>query len=177
MRFYIMFLTILSFLLSGCNTRRTVNNMIGNEIQLPNDLYRVKIDCEKIEKDTISLKQNKIIIWFDSTGCNQCRMTGLINLCKAYDYCNDSINGECGFYVIFSPSEEQLNDVINYVWEKKIDMPVLLDIHNEFIQFNPWLPENEKFHSFLLNKKNEIVLVGSPIYNHKMWQLYKSLLK
>lgn len=42
-----------------------------------------------------------------------------------------------------------------------------------FLTTNP-IPSDYRFHTFLLDKENRVVLVGSPIGNPKMWNLYKS---
>lgn len=42
-----------------------------------------------------------------------------------------------------------------------------------FLTTNP-IPSDYRFHTFLLDKDNRVVLVGSPIGNPKMWELYKS---
>ena len=42
-----------------------------------------------------------------------------------------------------------------------------------FLNANP-IPSDFRFHTFLLDRENRVVLVGSPIGNAKMWDLYKS---
>ena len=56
----------------------------------------------------------------------------------------------------------------------RLQFPVLLDTAGIFERSNPQLPENPVFHTFLLDRDNRVVLVGSPLGNPKMWELYKS---
>ncbi len=56
----------------------------------------------------------------------------------------------------------------------RFDYPVFLDTAGVFERSNPGLPANPVFHTFLLDRENRVVLVGSPIGNAKMWDLYKS---
>ena len=41
---------------------------------------------------------------------------------------------------------------------------------------NMHLPDNNMLHSFLLDKENRVVLVGSPLQNDKMEKLFWELL-
>ncbi len=43
-----------------------------------------------------------------------------------------------------------------------------------FVRSNPAVPDNSDYHTFLLDRDNRVVLVGSPVGNPKMWELYKS---
>ena len=160
----------------GCKTGSEIKTLIGNKIVFPEDIYSIDIDRGQLIKDSISDDIIKIVIWFDSIGCNQCRLKSIYNYGFVEDYCNDTLKNECYLVEIFSPSKGQLKDIVLFVWENNLDIPIVLDIKNEFQQLNPMLPKNDKYHSFLLNKENEIVLVGPPNYNHKMWSLYKSLI-
>ena len=54
------------------------------------------------------------------------------------------------------------------------DLPVFYDPDGAFERANPQLPANPLFHTFLLDRDNRVVLVGSPIGNPKMWELCKS---
>lgn len=49
----------------------------------------------------------------------------------------------------------------------------ILDSTGQFMADNR-IPTDRRFHTFLLDKENRVVLVGSPIGNPKMWELYKS---
>lgn len=59
--------------------------------------------------------------------------------------------------------------------KEKLDVPLFFDIENTSFVRNKILAEN-KFHTFFLNENNEVVLVGSPIDNEKMWELYKDVI-
>mgnify|MGYP000925728807 FL=1 len=38
-------------------------------------------------------------------------------------------------------------------------------------------PKNPQYQTFLLDKDNKILLIGSPIGNHHIWNLYKQIIK
>ena len=49
--------------------------------------------------------------------------------------------------------------------------PVCIDEEDELNKLNCF-PENEGFHTLLLDKENKIVIVGNPIQNMKIKELY-----
>ena len=48
---------------------------------------------------------------------------------------------------------------------------VYLDTCNAFLQANPHVPENTLFHTFVLDEKDKVVLIGDPFKNKKMERL------
>lgn len=53
-----------------------------------------------------------------------------------------------------------------------LDYPLLIDKNNEFVIKNH-LPENDtRFHTFLLDENNRVILIGSPLFNNRMKELY-----
>lgn len=170
-------LIILLFVLvvCGCETKTALKKMIGAMVTFPSSLYTIEND--QLEKYTIPSDRKKIIVWFDSTGCNQCKALDLYNFDLVYDYCQSSEDIGCDFLAIFSPTKDQLNDLAVFLWQRNIGIPFVLDMENEFHNLNECIHDDDRFHSFLLNEKNEIVLVGRPNYNNKMWSLYKEQLE
>ena len=72
----------------------------------------------------------------------------------------------------FSP--KRIENLKSGLHVHRFDLPVFYDPDGAFERANPQLPENPVFHTVLLDRDNRVVLVGSPIGNPKMWELYKS---
>lgn len=53
------------------------------------------------------------------------------------------------------------------------DLPVVVDEENKLDKLNNF-SDNENFHYFLLDEKNRVKIVGNPIYNTKIKELYFS---
>ena len=56
--------------------------------------------------------------------------------------------------------------------EISINYPLLIDTLNLFIIDNDLPRFDERFQTFLIDKNNAIILIGSPLYNRKMRLLY-----
>ena len=52
------------------------------------------------------------------------------------------------------------------------DFPFVYDPTGLFLTVND-LPDDNRFHSFLLDRNNKILLVGNPLGNDNLWELYK----
>ena len=54
-------------------------------------------------------------------------------------------------------------------------MPVCIDETDRLNQLNKF-PAGGKFHTFLLDRDNKVVLVGSPVNNENIAELYRDIL-
>jgi hypothetical protein len=75
---------------------------------------------------------------------------------------------------VFSPPCAKIDEVIRTldVWE--FDYPLLLDGSGAFSAANPHIPTDNRFHTFLIDKNGKVVLVGDPVNNPALWELYKT---
>ena len=174
----IVYFSIVLFLAIGCGGRhkkQTSNDiqlLVGKEIKLPENLT-CQIDGRDTSQVFTDENSYRLLIYNNSKGCSPCKMKDLIDW-RELILAADSIfpTGKVKFIHIFNVSERMGNldaDLKAY----KFNFPVYYDMHGDFEKINP-LPENEVFHTMLLDKHNRVVLAGSPIRNQKMWELYKT---
>lgn len=52
--------------------------------------------------------------------------------------------------------------------------PALIDENGLFPAANPHIPADSRFHTFLLDKNGKVILIGDPVNNPPLWELYKS---
>jgi hypothetical protein len=136
------------------------------EITKPSDMeYRI------LGRDTVCSelwnKSYKILIYLDSVGCTSCQF-------KQYQWrqlINESMteNLDVSFvFIVHSSDFEMLeNDLIG----RNFNYPIIYDRYNKFDELNDFPPT--PYATFLLDKNNKVLLVGTPVDNAKMWALYK----
>lgn len=73
--------------------------------------------------------------------------------------------------IIISPNAENLDDIIHKLIEIDGKYPVYVDINSDFIQHNR-IPEDARFHSFLIDDKHKPIFVGDPISSDKLMSLF-----
>jgi hypothetical protein len=55
----------------------------------------------------------------------------------------------------------------------KVSYPLFIDTTNAFLKDNNLERSDKILNTFLVNQKNEVILVGNPMYNKKLMKLYK----
>jgi hypothetical protein len=158
------------------NKQRTVVEQVisewkGKEIRFPSEFQ-----CNLLGKDTSSTlcskllhAEYKIILYVDSSGCTNCRL-------RLYDWKNridetDSLGKNKLSYLFFYHPKKK-NEMPHYLKQYRFDYPVFIDIENRIGQLNHF-PSQPELQCFLLDKDNKVLMLGNPVLNPKIWELYK----
>lgn len=114
----------------------------------------------------------KILFYVDAAGCTSCRLRTTMQWYSQNRQALAEMDS-CTVVIILAPTTvEQFNAADAMCW--MYDRPELLlwDSTQVFKSKNPVIPEVESYHTFLLDRDNRVVLVGSPVGNPRMWTLY-----
>jgi hypothetical protein len=148
-------------------TVRILEKLYGKTIMFfNNDSYYINT------KDTVILQTNDfeytLVMYADPSECESCtwKLDEWRLKRKEILYYNKNIDFK---FILQSNDYEALE---HYLFHAMPNIPVIYDPDGTFIKENN-LPSEYKYHTFLLNDKNEIILVGSPIGNDDLWSLYK----
>jgi hypothetical protein len=150
---------------------RIVKEWMGKKVQFPDDYQ-----CSFTGKDTVSnlcadlfQAEYKVLLYVDSTGCSSCRLKLLEWKQLIADA--DSLFGEkLGFILFFQPKNKK--EMESLFKRDRFDYPAFIDMNNRIEQLNHF-PNEQSYQCFLLNKSDEIVMIGNPVLNPKIWKLYK----
>ena len=127
--------------------------------------------------DTIDFdyKSNlKVLYYVDSTGCSSCKLN--LGAWKSFiDTVSMYFNNRCRFIINFTPKNK------NFIYDELrtkfkttgFDYPVCIDITDSLNILNNF-PKDIRFHCFLLDENNKVILIGNPIHNSKIKELYLS---
>jgi len=167
-------------LLIGCSNSGngfvgTNNVTIGQKILFPENVFCTEFG-ESTEKSICSellSKEMKILLFVDSFGCTDCRLKlSFWNL-----YIEDSrkhFEEKVGFLFFFQPKVGV--DLRNLFELYAFNYPVFIDRENKFATLNKLTVEGRTL-CLLLNDKNEVIAIGNPTSDPKVWNNYKSLIK
>lgn len=56
--------------------------------------------------------------------------------------------------------------------ESGFNHKVLIDINNSFRKSNPHIPKDAMYYTFLLDEDNKVVLVGNPLRNNSIKEIF-----
>jgi len=176
--FLFLFLLFLPFFIYSCkeNKKREeaakiVNEWMGKEIKFPGN-----VPCYVSGKDTLSelcainfQKEFKILLYVDSTGCSSCRLK-LFEWKQLMEEADSLYQGEVGFLLYFQPKSVK---EMSYLFVRdRFDYPVFIDKNRTIDSLNHF-PQAMLYQCFLLNKDNKVLMIGNPVLNPKIWELYK----
>jgi hypothetical protein len=151
------------------DVKKIIQKWQGKEILIPSD-----ITFKSLGRDTASFflwnKPYKIFTYIDSIGCTSCQL-GLSEWKAFIDSCSQQ-QIDIGFiFAVHSSNYRQFTGEVRF---NEFDYPIIYDYHNSFDKLNKFLPA--PYRTFLLDKNNKVQLIGSPINNPTMWELYKKVI-
>ena len=111
----------------------------------------------------------KMVVYVDSAGCTSCGINKMFLWDPLITYA-ETYKGKLKFYFIFSTPKS--DNVRNALITNPFNYPVLIDEKGEFEKLNPHLPKNKAMHSFLLDKNNNVIMVGNPLHNKEIEKLF-----
>ena len=113
----------------------------------------------------------KLVVYSDSTMCTSCGIKKLHTWDNQFQKMRE-YQGRLKVYFIFSPSMEEKRNLQIMVKNYLSDTPIYIDTANVFLRSNPHIPAFPEMHTFLLDEKDSVILVGSPLKNLKMEALF-----
>lgn len=165
------YLIILILALMGCSSQETdyakiVQDMVGKTIVYPDSIET--LDGIIFERP---LTDYTILSYYDATGCTSCRMklSKWNKLLKEIDSLKNDVT--ISLILVAETTKPKHIDII--AQQNKFHHTILMDSNNEFAKINH-IPEDTELQCFLLNKENEIILLGNPLDNPAIWKLYTS---
>ena len=169
---FFVFLTLFSC--DSKSVRKQLLNFIGTEIIIPDDLQLTILG-----RDTLLQYMDvpiKMIVWYDSAGCASCQVKQIQEWENIIAY-TDSLKNVFEIIFVFSPKASDYDSVRLALLTSDFEYPVFIDDRNSFGKMNPRIPSDKRMHTFLIDGNNEVILVGNPVYNDKLWELYKENIK
>lgn len=114
----------------------------------------------------------KYIIYVDSSECSPCMLK---NAYKWNDYIYKFNNDSISFSYIISSQNSR--EVIEQTRESGFCQAVFVDTACVFSKQNPHIPQESMYHVFLLDKGNNVVLVGNPLVNQAIEEEFLSIVR
>lgn len=142
-----------------------VKHWLGKEVYLPK-----LSDMRTLERNSISspLEKRVKIMTIINASCGTC----IEEFKKWNDFMKTTDTTLVGYVFLLYSNDDLMtfeNTNANYL---QFPYPYFNDKENEVIEKNGFNIEQKDYNTFLLNKENEIVLVGNPIYNNSISDLY-----
>ena len=158
----------------SCSDRNQIEKELkilqSKPITIPMDIETL-LDGRDTMINNLMKSELKLVVYTDSLACSTCEISkmeewmGLINYASAFD-------NRLKFYFIFAPSKQDERIVRIKLKMNYFDYPMFLDSDGKFDELNPHLPKNKAMHTFLLDKNNNVILVGNPLKNNNIMEMF-----
>lgn len=153
------------------NPSTVVEEFAGQEIVMPDELIYI-ISGNPHELD-FSDADFKILTYLDSTGCTRCKMK-----LPLWSEFLDELQGatDCDINFLMLIDSKEYEEVIANVMKSDFVHPIGIDTLSHFKRRNKF-PDRDDFQTVLLDSEDRILLLGNPVKNPKIRELYKKIVE
>lgn len=175
---YIFSLVLAICICSGCTSdlENQMKKFSGSRVAFDITLTRYFGDSLDMQYRMTADSTIKFVVLYDSTECSSCR----VNTLGQYEDIR-ALSNERGEKVtpiiIFSPAMGQTGELKKELRLHELSFPIYIDSCRNFNKINTQIPVDRRLHAFLLNRNNEVVLIGNPVNNPQLWTLYEDTVK
>lgn len=167
-------LSVFVFLLFSCSEghrlKREMEKFYYSTVKMPDNLV-VNYNGTDTVINNIFESKVKFIVYLDSLGCGSCSIKKMDLWNPLIRYANNSEN-KLKIYFIFNPAVKDLNSIKIALKSYPVNYPVFIDEKGTFKKHNPLLPKDKLFHCFMLDDSNKVVLVGNPLGNNGIGDVF-----
>lgn len=170
MKYLILLLIFLSLFNCSSYKEKEYINKIVHEWKNKKIIFPEYTQVKILGKDTIcsdlQTKNIKILIYIDSIGCTACKL-------NFYDW-NEKIKSLSDIndlVFLFYIHSKDYKNFTNTLKGEGFNYPIFYDTQNKLATTNHF-PKDQRFNTFLLNNENKVQLIGNPLGNKGMWELY-----
>lgn len=164
---------MICLLFFGCKSEKEqVRDKIEEMKSRPIELCLDKMECRRNPLSKLN-KKYTMVVYVDSAECSSCALSKL-------RFWNPLIAEakkkqlDIDYVFILAPKKKDMEDVNVEQEITDLQSSIYVDTAFAFKKNNKDLPKENKYHSFLLNTEGKVILIGSPIANKKIMDIYKS---
>ena len=143
------------------------SGMAGKEIVFPQDMAFTRFVTEQVEY-RIPDAEYKVLIYVDSTGCTSCKLQ-LPKWKELIAHVDSATNSNIPFIFVFQSKDDK---ELRYILKRdNFDRPVCIDRDSRLDKLNKF-PQDITFQTFLLDRDNKVKVIGNPVHNLAVRDLY-----
>ena len=155
--------------------KKDLEMLQSKSITIPTDI-KTLVGGKDTVVNSFMESELKLIIYSDSSACSSCAIQKMY-LWDSFIEDAEKYQGRLKFYFLFSPTENDLTTVNLALRTNMFDYPVFIDSAGTFAKENPHLPKKPQLHTFLLDKDNKVILVGNPLNNPKIEEMFYKMVE
>ena len=144
-----------------------VNEWQGKQIVFPENTVFTRYLTDTTNYQ-IPQSEYKVLIYVDSIGCTSCKLQ-LHKWKELIEYTDSVTQNKVPFLFFFHPKDAK---EIRYLLKRDgFDRPICIDLDDRLNKLNKF-PADMTFQTFLLDKNNKVAVLGNPVHNTAVKDLY-----
>lgn len=168
-----LIILLLTIFLSACQDKqKEIITLLVKEWQGKQILFPENMVFTRFASDTtnfvIPTSDYKVLVFVDSIGCTSCKLQ--LSRWKEFIRYTDSISQKNISFLFFFQFDDQW-EIHSLLIRENFDKPICLDRSDSLNQLNHF-PKDIRFQVFLLDKNNKVVVIGNPVHNPNVKELY-----
>ena len=168
-----LIILLLTIFLSACQDKqKEIITLLVKEWQGKQILFPENMVFTRFASDTtnfvIPTSDYKVLVFVDSIGCTSCKLQ--LSRWKEFIRYTDSISQKNIRFLFFFQFDDQW-EIHSLLIRENFDKPICLDRSDSLNQLNHF-PKDIRFQVFLLDKNNKVVVIGNPVHNPNVKELY-----
>ena len=167
-------LSLALLLLASCQDNKKeqllylVQEWQGKEIRFPRNPVFTRFVTDTTDYRLPVTADYKVVVYVDSIGCVSCKLQ-LREWKKFIAQVDSATDGNVPFLFFFQSKD---NDELRYILRRdNFTLPVCVDTDNHFYNLNHF-PDEMTFQTFLVDRDNHVKVIGNPIHNLSVRDLY-----
>ena len=168
-----LIILLFTIFLSACQDKqKEIITLLVKEWQGKQILFPENMVFTRFASDTtnfvIPTSDYKVLVFVDSIGCTSCKLQ--LSSWKEFIRYTDSISQKNIPFLFFFQFDDQW-EIHSLLIRENFDKPICLDRSDSLNQLNHF-PKDIRFQVFLLDKNNKVVVIGNPVHNPNVKELY-----
>ena len=170
-RIFILSLLCSVLLYMGCKSpEEKIDEIITQMKSKPVSIPYSQMSCwinDTIQKSRPWEKtaQLKLVVFTDSSSCSECTLKRMY-LWKDFVELEQKYKNQFYIMFIFQTNKAiKVPKMAKSFYLTELNHPIYVDSKDVFKKLNSHLPDGEKFNVYLLDENNNVILVGSPLFN------------
>lgn len=162
---FIYFCLLIMVVIISCKNNNSLESLFNKQLLLPKDVVFTTQG-----RDTISLNVDglKIVYYIGQHQCFSCSLKKS-TMGRFSSYVDSLFKKKIPILIYLNVNS--ISDANLLIERDQIDFPLGIDLNNSFISENGF-PTPLPYNCFLLDSANRIILIGNPIQNTKIKELY-----
>lgn len=142
--------------------------ILGTKVNLADSTYMAR-DGSFLSME--STRYPLIVEYYDNEVCTSCSERGFRQFSSLLDEVDSS---KYSFALILHADSLEYDVFFDMLDSIGINCSYYMDVDGRFLADNPVFASDKYYYAFLLNANREVEVAGLPIYNNKLWDLYKA---